>query len=220
MLIPLFFFAVSLGFVFFFSFVSGGGRRGLLLRAFLYGVISGPVAGVISQVFLEIFLRDVPSFYWPDFWLYFFIVGPVEEAFKFVAFFLVVRREQSITRSGYLLAAIAVALGFAGGENVLYAMSYGFELTWPRLLLGNLGHAGYAVLWGYAYSLVVIDGAAMFLLVVGYIAAALLHGAYDYFLGFSYVGASFSFFITLMLFRVMIKLLAQQKEFSKVKRKR
>ncbi len=205
--IPLLFFAASLVFVFFFALTAGGARRGLLLRAFFYGVLAGPVAGVISHVFLEIFLKGVSSFYWPDFWLFFLIVGPVEEAFKFLAFFLTVRQERQIGRSGYLLAALAAALGFAGGENVLYVLSYGSEQTWPRLLLGNLGHAGYAALWGHAYALA-IEGAALTLLAAGYLAASFLHGAYNYFLGFSYSGAAVSLAITIILFRFLWALLA------------
>lgn len=48
-----------------------------------------------------------------------------------------------------MLAALTVALGFAVGENALYAQQYGREVLLVRFLWPVPAHLAYAAVWGY-----------------------------------------------------------------------
>ena len=174
------------------------------------GLIAGPPAGLLSHLIESNTLagQGVAGFYLRDFFLYFLIVGPVEEGFKFLAVFLVaLRRADFKTSSDGILLAIAGALGFAGGENVVYLYAYGLENTLPRLILGNLGHAAYGVYWGYALAVTLHEDAPFSLVIYGLILASLLHGVYNYLLSFSIGGAMLAFTLSGILFWIMINFL-------------
>lgn len=183
-------------------------RYSTLLIAFGAGLLSGPVAGAATELLLRaggVTLGGAASGGTLSFILYFLVVGPVEELVKFLAALPVtLRRRDFVNSSGGMLLAVSVALGFAGGENILYLMAFGPDLTLPRLILGNLGHAGFSVFWGYAYGVILHEEAPGTLLPAGLVLAALLHGMYDYLLTFSMGGAilalSFSMVLYLFLF--------------------
>ncbi len=193
------FFMASLAWVFYFSQRYAGMGRKDAGVAFTAGVLSAPVAGVVSYFLQTGFLGDkllADEFHLYQFILYFFIVGPAEEGIKFLAFFLVVIRNLRIKKTHeVILLGMATALGFAGAENILYLYAYGWQLTLPRLLLGNLGHAGYAVFWAYGMGAHLTENAPYHLIWAGLLAASVLHGVYNYFLSFSYSYAVVSFLL-------------------------
>lgn len=148
--------------------------------------------------------------------MYFFIVGPVEELLKFLALFVgTIKITGRLNMHQSITLAIAAALGFAFLENILYLFRYGAQLTWPRLLLANLGHAGYSLFWGYAFGAVFFDHAPARLLVSGLIVSALLHGAYDYFLGFSLAGLLASLVLSVTVISSMFWLLRTEKKLKR-----
>jgi len=199
------FFLVSVFWVFFFDkiFSSSSNTKKLSIwLAFWGGVLSGPIAGTISYTIQKNFLESGGlSDYVSDFLLYFFIVGPIEEFSKFLIAIIVTLKTQMIQRyvDGMLLAVI-VAIGFAAGENILYLIKFGPELTWLRLILGNLGHAAYAIFWGYAIGVVFTQAAPGSLLVIGLLLSSFLHGAYDYFLTFNLTGLIIALTFSLVMF--------------------
>ncbi len=153
--------------------------------AFLLGLSFGPVAGILS-LFLSFPFESLPFHFSPgsvSFLTFFIVVGPVEETVKLIAAFTAISRIQKIPSplSGLLLA-IAASLGFAGGENVLYLLGAGIDVTLPRLFLGNLGHAAFSLFWGYALGVVFYHKREQLLIFKGLFLSGILHGAYDYLL--------------------------------------
>ncbi len=198
-------------------FARMGGRVGTrtLLLAFGLGVISGPVAGLISWLIETNLLtkNTAGAGHLRNFLLYFLIVGPVEEIAKFLALFLATFRAMDFRNSSDgILLAIAAALGFAGGENVLYLLALDVERTLPRLILGNLGHAAFSVYGGYALGVVMHENASPSLIVAALTLASLFHGAYNYFLTLSIAGAMVSFLLSGLLYVLMLKLIRAEKE--------
>ncbi len=199
-------------------------RPATLWLVFFAGLISGPPAGFASGFIREIAL-DFPAhgsyarggtlaFFQPaSFLLFFLIVGPLEELAKFLAvFFAALKRPDFRSSNDGIVLGIAAALGFACGENILYLLAYGPEATLPRLILGNLGHAAFAVFWGYALGAVLHENASPTLIVAGLGIAALSHGAYNYLLGFSAPGAMLAFALSGALYAFMFRFLRGERE--------
>src|SRR5262245_21891555 len=71
-----------------------------------------------------------------------------------------------------IVYAVAVALGFATVENVLYASVFGDDVIVLRAFTSTLAHVAFSGLWGYAFGL----GRRA---VAGFAVSVALHGAYD-----------------------------------------
>ena len=119
--------------------------------------------------------------------LFFLVVGPAEEGFKYL---LLKRRtwnepEFNCQFDG-VVYAVFVSLGFALWENISYVMSYGLETAILRALTAIPGHACFGVFMGVFYGRARWaeyqgrTGEAQTLRVLSVVAPALLHGAYDY----------------------------------------
>ena len=209
------YFAVSIIWLLAFARLGGGLNRSALFLAFLAGVMVGPPAGIISGLIESNALptRTLEgAFHLRDFLLYFLIVGPVEELFKFLAvFFTSLRRLDFKNSSDGILLAVAAALGFAGGENIVYLFFHGLQMTWPRLVLGNLGHAAFSACWGYAFGVTLHEDALPEMLIVGLVLASLLHGAYNYFLTYSFAGAALAFALSGALYVLLYRLIRTER---------
>jgi RsiW-degrading membrane proteinase PrsW (M82 family) len=112
------------------------------------------------------------------------VVGPLEEAAKFLPFALVCLRLRAFDEEiDGVVYASAVALGFASFENFVYMRFLeGVEL-FARAVASPITHALFASIWGYASARAKLRGtsvarAALLALVV----AALAHGLYDFLL--------------------------------------
>ena len=208
----------SVAWLLFFARLSDHLKAATLWMVFAAGLCSGPVAGLVSTMiesYSSYGTRANPAalFDASSFLLYFLIVGPVEELAKFLAvFFAGLRRPDFRTSNDGMILAIAAALGFACGENVLYMITYGPALTVPRLILGNLGHAAFAVFWGYALGASLHEPASPALIVAGLTIAALFHGAYNYLLGFSTPGALLAFALSGGLYVFMFQFLRHERQ--------
>ena len=213
-LFALLYLIISLAWLFIFSSKSLSLKRNTILKAFFAGLVFAPIAGAITHLLDLTFLfeKKVGAGI-SEFFLQFFLVGPVEEFSKFFACFIAAHKKQDFSNSyDGILLAISAAIGFAGVENVLYLYAFGLELTLPRLVLGNLGHATYSMFWGYSLGVVMHEGAPFSTLRVGLLLASLLHGAYNYFLNFSLVGAFISLLISLGLIFFLIQFLRSEKK--------
>ena len=213
-LFALLYFIISLLWLFVFSFGRLALKNNTILKAFLLGMLFAPLAGMITYLTDISFLIEKKEY--PDlseFFQQFFLVAPLEELSKFFACFLSAHNKKDFSNSyDGMLLAISASLGFAGVENIAYLYAFGFELTLPRLILGNLGHAAYSIFWGYSLGVVMHEGAPFSTLGVGLLLASLLHGAYNFFLNFSLLGASVSLLISLGLIFFLIRFLRSEKK--------
>ncbi len=184
------FFSASAGFLIYFT------RNKTLAPATVWtvfgaGLVSGPLSGIAEYFFEQAFLSGpgAPRESMGAAVFYLLGVGPLEELAKFLAVFLAALRRQDF-RSSYdgILLAVCAALGFAGGENVVYLLSFGPEATIARLFFGNLGHASFSAVWGYALGVALHENAEFAVVLEGLLISALLHGLYDFLLTFSTPG--------------------------------
>lgn len=207
----LIYFFCSVVWIFIFRIINKKLRILTVFITFGAGSVAAVIAGYTSY-FLKSTLLSGPQndqlFILSNFFLYFFIVGPVEEISKFLAvLFTSLYRKEFTTSSDGIILAISASLGFAAIENVLYLWTFGLEFTIPRLILSNLGHAAYSVFWGYSLAVVLNEGAPNHLLIIGLLIASILHGAYNYFLTLSLLGAIIALLFSLILFVFMFKFL-------------
>jgi RsiW-degrading membrane proteinase PrsW (M82 family) len=148
---------------------------GLLCYAF-YAVLAR--AGVTAD-FQAVLVRTTPM----QFFSYSVVfVGLVEEVFKFLPFLLAVRRFKAFDEpiDGIVYAA-ALAVGFAGFENLLYLpFLRGFTFL-GRAVASPLTHTVFSSLWGYAVArAILLHKSVVFASVVGIALAGLAHGLFNY----------------------------------------
>lgn len=141
---------------------------GLIVLLFFAGVIiakpagwtEGLVSPIISNLFSNVgyvedgtrYLGTVP-FYIYTFLDNFFGVALIEEGFKFIAlFFLTYKNKNFNSLFDGMVYSVAVSLGFAAIENVMYAFAYGWETVLMRMILSVPAHMFFSVLMGYFYS--------------------------------------------------------------------
>ena len=161
---------------------------GLLLALFGCGMLSCIPASILEDVFTGILdavnVQDQTTYY---IIMCFGIVAIAEEGSKY--FFLKRKTWRSpdfnYTFDG-IVYAVFVGLGFAGLENILYVLNYGFGVVISRGLLAIPGHCTFAVFMGLFYS------RAKFFEAYGYRGKArhskrlallvpmMLHGFYDF----------------------------------------
>ena len=210
------YFVVSLCWLFFFSARRVALKNSTIFKVFLWGLISAPIAGSVTHLLENSFvLKTDVHFSISEFFLQFFLVGPIEELSKFFAVFVVAHKKNDFSNAyDGILLAISAALGFASIENVLYLFAFGVETTIPRLLLGNIGHVTYSMFWGYALGVVMHEGAFFSTLGFGLLIASILHGTYNYFLNFSIFGAMISLILTIGLFVSLLYFLKTERKFN------
>lgn len=111
----------------------------------------------------------------------FLVVGPVEECFKFLAAWISVGRspEYDEPMDGVVYAA-AAALGFATAENLYYVATSGVGVMLGRGLFSCFLHASCTGLMGYAWSRVRFGGRPQSRLLVAWLGAVVVHGAFDF----------------------------------------
>ncbi|MGB7294463.1 MAG: PrsW family glutamic-type intramembrane protease [Candidatus Aminicenantales bacterium] len=151
-----------------------GFAAGLVCYAF-YAVLAR--AGVTAD--LEILLvRTTPL----QFFSYSVVfVGFVEEIFKFLPFVLVVRRYKAFDEpiDGIVYAA-ALAVGFAGFENLGYLPFLQGIAFWGRAIASPLSHTVFSSIWGYTVArAILLKRSVIFAAVVGITLAGTSHGLFN-----------------------------------------
>lgn len=117
------------------------------------------------------------------------VVGPNEELWKFLAIYLLMYRHGEFDEPmDGLVYACTAGLGFAGLENVLYALQHGASIVLIRALSAVPGHFLFAAVYGYVLGLSKF-GHRTIPIALAVVIAALLHGLYDLFaLGAEFIG--------------------------------
>ncbi|MCY9589398.1 glutamic-type intramembrane protease PrsW [Paenibacillus chitinolyticus] len=152
----------------------------LVGKLFLCGVLLVIPAMVLQNSFMQEIGGD------NHFTFAFFISGGLEEFLKwFVVYHLIYRHDSFDEPYDGIVYAVAVSLGFATLENILYAFANGISMSslLMRALLPVSGHALFGVMMGYYL------GKAKFMrsqerkyLLASLFLPILWHGAFDYIL--------------------------------------
>jgi RsiW-degrading membrane proteinase PrsW (M82 family) len=154
----------------------------LLLGCFLFGLLS------LVPAFILEFTEGLVGFSEQGNLLQVFIyallgVGLVEEMSKY--FFL---RVYAYPKAAFnepfdgIVYAVMIAMGFATGENVMYAITHGFNTAVMRMFTAVPLHATCGIIMGFYVGLSKFRKYSVLYIVVGLVLAILLHGAYDFFL--------------------------------------
>ena len=120
-------------------------------------------------------------------------MGPFEELSRFIIFISLAGLFKSIKepRDGILLAA-SVSLGFALGENFLYAFESGMLVLLYRSFFGTLGYMTYSLIWGFTWAAFVSmpdrekGSPALVYVVPSLIFSIIFHGVYNALLAYEY----------------------------------
>jgi RsiW-degrading membrane proteinase PrsW (M82 family) len=112
-------------------------------------------------------------------------VAAIEEFVKILPFFLFLSFSKQVNESvDYVKYPAVAGVGFATVENVLYSLNYGVDILNIRGLLCVSGHLIYSSMIGYAVwrSLSYDLAIRPLIMLLGFGAAVVFHGFYDYFL--------------------------------------
>lgn len=116
-------------------------------------------------------------------------VGLIEELSKLLAFMFVVWRNPNFDhRYDGIVYAVAVSLGFAGLENIMYVLNFGTQVSIGRAIFAIPGHATFGVFMGTALSRAkhcVLKGnwfGKFFFLIFAILIPTVIHGIYDFLL--------------------------------------
>ena len=192
---------------------------GLLFISFLYGGLSTLVTLIISWPVNALILTKEDDVI-HQFFNAFLKVALVEEfsKFFFVRFILFYNKNFNEPFDG-IVYAVMVSMGFATLENVLYVYQYGMATGIMRMFTAVPAHATFAILMGFFLGKAKFTHRKVFSFsVIALLAAAIFHGAYDYFLFISYlpgiwIGAFISLAIGFILSRKAIRLHQQSSPF-------
>ena len=157
-----------------------------------YGVGSALLALVVGAPFSVlaemVSVLDYTETFWGALYGSFFMAAVPEELAKLLMLYLLLRKNPYFDeRMDGIVYAVAVAMGFAGFENILYLFSH--EEIWGmigaiRALVSVPGHFCFAVFMGYYYSLAHFDKKNyqelnLFLMLA---VPIVLHGVFDFLL--------------------------------------
>lgn len=125
----------------------------LIVILFILGMVAGPLAGIVESILFSVFETALPAGTLQLVLEYFIGVAAVEEGFKYL-FLSTVRKnpEFNYVFDG-VVYAVAVALGFAALENVLYVFDGGLEVAVWRAIFSVPGHCADGVVMGCFFGL-------------------------------------------------------------------
>lgn len=157
--------------------------RLVLLKSFLMG--GGLVIPVLFvEMALDIF-NVSDNYILSAGYTAFIVAGLVEEAFKFLFFFLYIwkNREFNEMYDG-IVYSVFIAMGFATVENLAYVLSTGMSTAAIRAVTAVPAHALFAVAMGYYLGIAKFAGPRYRQKYVrrGFIIPVMLHGIYDFIL--------------------------------------
>ncbi|MBK5253472.1 MAG: PrsW family intramembrane metalloprotease [Peptostreptococcaceae bacterium] len=160
---------------------------GLIIKLFIFGGFSALIAATLEQYgqsILGLFQFNDTRVYTVIF--AFLVVAVIEEGVKFLFLKRITWRHPAFNyRFDGIVYAVAVSLGFAALENIMYIFSYGLAVVIPRALLAIPAHTGFAVFMGayFGRAKKAYDNGnikkSRTLMFLGYIIAVFLHGFYD-----------------------------------------
>lgn len=180
----------------------------LILKLVVGGILSTIVAMILEYIgegILDSFLWYRDPLY--NVLFYYIVVAGSEELVKYY-----VLKKVSYNHDAYncmfdgIVYAVAVSLGFALLENIMYVFEAGFSVAVIRAFTAIPGHASFGVFmgvwYGYAKRMQILNDVSMEkkMLVCSVVIPMLIHGTYDYVLSLNscFVIIIFISFIALM----------------------
>lgn len=125
----------------------------------LIGIFFAGMASIIPAIIVELIGMLILGliFYYEPFlqaiFLAFLVIGPAEEAGKFLALRLITWKNKHFDHSyDAIVYAVCSSLGFACLENINYVFDKGVGVAIVRMLTSVPGHACFGVLMGFFYS--------------------------------------------------------------------
>ena len=128
---------------------------GLLLRLFFLGALSTVFAGIIERLLtllLDLVIRN-PYTYLYHFIMYFCVVALVEEGVKYLFLRTTWNNPAFNYRFDAVVYGVAVGLGFAAAENLLYMFYLGVGITPLRAVTAIPLHCICGVFMGHYYGM-------------------------------------------------------------------
>jgi RsiW-degrading membrane proteinase PrsW (M82 family) len=119
-----------------------------------------------------------------DFLYCFLGIGFIEELVKLIPLLIILRFTKIIQKPiHYLLIASAASLGFAFFENLIYISRYGLDVLHARALTAVVSHMASGAIAAYGFILVRYRyPKQIWIIPLAFLAAALAHGFYDFWL--------------------------------------
>ncbi len=160
---------------------------GLLIKAFIYGMLSIILTLIISIPISSVIPIDKQSLGEQAIHA-FLLVALIEEFSKFIFVRGVLYRDKNFNEpfDGIVYSAM-VGMGFATLENILYVVDGGMGTALLRMFTAVPAHASFAVLMGYFLGKAKFEHKRGYYAIFALGSAAILHGAYDYFLFISFI---------------------------------
>ncbi|MEI7424854.1 MAG: PrsW family intramembrane metalloprotease [Candidatus Staskawiczbacteria bacterium] len=166
--------------------------RRMILRIFLWGALIAIPTAFIEKGLKEILVNsgiDMVSIGYKVI-LFFVIVAPVEEFFKYIVVKVKVMNSPHLDEPvDIMLYMVISALGFAGLENILYLFQYGeriaetLSLSLVRFIGAIFLHTLCSAIIGYALAISFCEIKRKGLIVAtGFLAAITLHGMFNFIL--------------------------------------
>ncbi|MBE0673593.1 MAG: PrsW family intramembrane metalloprotease [Bacteroidales bacterium] len=153
-----------------------------LLASFAAGALVIPAILVVERFFFRVSEGLEGTVYHA--YNAFIVASFTEEAFKYIAFFLIIWRSVDFNEKfDGIVYAVFISLGFAAVENVMYVYSGGYQVGMLRAFTAVPAHAFFGVSMGYHF------GMAKFYpdsrnreLTLAFFFPFIWHGFYDFFL--------------------------------------
>jgi RsiW-degrading membrane proteinase PrsW (M82 family) len=153
---------------------------GLLLRAYLYGVLSVGITYIIGQQLNQFITIDEKDLTQQAIHA-FLIVALVEESSKFIFVRGILYNNVNFNEPfDGIVYSVMVGMGFATFENILYVLNDGFSVGIMRMFTAVPAHASFAVLMGFYLGKSKFDHRKGYYGVYALGVATLFHGFYDY----------------------------------------
>ncbi len=156
----------------------------LVLMGVLAGFLSMVLEGIGENILGRADLNPNSAFY--KILLSFLVVGLVEEGMKYLLMSRVTWRNPEFNyKFDAIVYSVFTSLGFAGMENIMYAMNFGPSVLAPRAFLAIPGHCAFAVVFGAFYGRAKMryydgyTGRAVLDIIAGYLLSVCFHGLYD-----------------------------------------
>ena len=157
----------------------------LILRLFILGMVAGPLAGFTESLMFGVINATIDPGVLNLVLSFFVGVAAVEEGFKYL-FLSTVRKNPHFNYVfDGIVYAVAVALGFAALENILYVFDGGLEVAAMRAIFSVPGHCADGVVMGCFFGLArhaEFNGdksKATLYYVLAFVLPTIEHGIYD-----------------------------------------
>ena len=150
----------------------------MVLRAFLYGALLVFPLMFIQYTFTEEGIGQTPLI------RSFILTGLLEEFFKwFIFLYTFYKHARFDSLYDGIVYGVAISLGFATVENLLYLLAHGVEYAFSRAIFPVSSHALFGVIMGYYLGKAkCVSSPPVPALVTALVVPVSLHGSYDFIL--------------------------------------